>query len=265
MQYPFSRAAIVKTFAATIIALAAVATTSKATLVFDDISNFRNGVTGATGTSTGSTPNTFMGDGYTLTPGTFDITGFDVYPVNSTGTNYTNLQISIYVWGSVNTGTVSASAPAFSNLLNSYTLTSAGTYTSGFYYSFEGATPGVTPGITLGTRLVIPSNTVGITLAYQGSTDGTTYASANNLTSLITTGTAPTVGSEVFNGYYRNAASETNGNFVSTLRSLGLTNQSLGLRVYGDVAAVPEPGTWAMIALGAMGMVAVRRVRTRRG
>ena len=233
---------------------------AKAALVFDDITTQENaGFTNVT--STGSTPNTFMGDAYTLSTGTKDITGFDIYPVNLSGTNYTGLQATIYVWGTVNTGTVSATAPAFSNLLGSYTVTSTGTYNTGFIYSFESATPGVTPGISLTTPLSLSSTTIGLTISYAGTTNGTTYATANSLTSAISYGSAPTTGTEVFNGYYRNANSETNGNFTSTLRSLSLTNQSLALRVYGDVTAAPEPSTWAMMGLGVVGVVAALRRR----
>ena len=241
------------------------------TLVFDDLSNLANSVTGAAGTATSSTPNTFMGDGYTLLNGTTDITGFDVTPVNLSGTTFTGLKGTIYVWGTVNTGTVSAAAPAFSNLLGSYTFTSTpGTYTSGFYYTFQGGSPGITPGITLAAPLMLASNTIGLTMSYQGTTDGITYATANNLSPLITAGTVPTVGSEMFNGYYRNANSETNGNFTSSLRALGgLTNQSLGVRVYGDVAApVPEASTTVslglLLALG-MGGLAVASKRKKAG
>src|SRR3954454_25024967 len=71
--------------------------------------------------STSSSPNTFMGDAYTLAPGTTSITGFDVYPVNVSGVNFTGLKINIFVWGNVNTsGTVNSTTPAFGNLLASY-------------------------------------------------------------------------------------------------------------------------------------------------
>ncbi len=233
---------------------------SHATLIFDNVSNFRNGVAGATGTSTGTTPNTFMGDGYTLLSGATSISGFDLFPTNLSGTNYTGLRLTVYVWDTVNTGTVNATTPAFGNLITSFTLTSTGTYTSGFYYAFESATPGVTPGIALATPLPLGDTTIGLTFAYQGTTDGVNYASANNLTSLITYGTPATVGSNIFNGYYRNANSETNGNFTSTLRSLGQTNQSVAVRVYGD--AVPEPSTWVMIA-SATGVLLVLAGRKR--
>jgi hypothetical protein len=236
--------------------------TSKADVVYDDISDYENGVSGATVTSSGSTPNTFMGGGYVLTPGTVDITGFDFYPVNLTGTTYTGLKINFYVWGGVNTGTVNATTPAFNNLLGSYSFTAPGTFTSGYYYSFENAaSPGSSPGLTLPTPLAISRTTIGITINIQGTTDGTTYNSINNLTSVITYGTAPTVGSDVFNGYYRNANSEANGNFTSALRTLTEPDQGLAMRVYGDIVPVPEPTTMALLAASGLGLLALRRQR----
>jgi hypothetical protein len=244
------------TLTAIILTFGAVAA-SQATLVFDNITPQE---TDGHISATSSTPNTFMGDGYNLLSGTIDITGFDLYPVNLSGTNFNALQLTIYVWGGVNTGTVNAATPAFSNLLGTFTFTATGTFTTGFFFPFESASPGVTPGITLASPLLIPSTTIGLTFNYMGSTDGgTTYSSANSLTSLISHTDPPTVGSNVFNGYYRNANSETNGNFTSTLRSLGLTNQSLAVRVYGDV--VPEPSTWLLIASGAGVLLIARRKR----
>ena len=205
-----------------------------------------------------STPNYFMGEGYTLKPGTSDITGFDIYPVNLSGVNYTGLRINIFVWGSVNTsGTVNASTPAFGNLLATYTLTASGAFNTGFYFPFEGVPNGVNPGITLATPLAIPSTTIGLTFNYQGTTDGVNYASANNLSSLISYGTPATVGSLVFSGYYRNVNSEVNGNFTSALRTLGNANESLGVRVYGDV--VPEPTSFALAGLGMVAVMILRR------
>jgi len=206
--------------------------------------------------STSSTPNTFMGDAYNLAAGTTAITGFDIYPVNTSGINFTALRINIFVWGTVNTsGTVSASTPAFSNLLGSYTITSTGAFNTGFYFPFEGV-PGVSPGITLGSPLSVPSTQIGLTFNYQGTTDGINYSSPNNLTSIISSN-APTVGSEVFAGYYRNANGETDGNFTSSLRSLGGlgTYQSLAVRIY----TVPEPASVALIGFGIASLVIFRR------
>ena len=239
----------------TTLALACGSAMGATTLVFDNVTaniptNFF---------STSSTPNTFMGGGYTLSPGTVDITGFDLYPVNASGVNYTGLKINIFVWGSVNLGTVNNTTPAFGNLLASYTLTASGSFNTGFFFPFESATPGVTPGITLGSPLAIPSTTIGLSFNYQGTTDGVNYANANNLTSVIATGNPANPGSEVFNGYYRNANSELNGNFTSTLRSLGLNNQTLAVRVYGDVVPVPEPTTAARVGLGSAALLIFRR------
>ena len=238
-------------------ALCLTTTIARADLVFDNMTVFQSGNTNAHVASTGSVPNTFMGDAYTLAPGTTAITGFDIYPVNLSGTSYNALKMNIYVWGNVNMGTVGAATPAFGNLLGSYTLTSTGTFTTGYYFPFEGSPVGSAPGITLGTPISLSSTTIGITFNYQGSTDGgTTYNSLNSLTSLISYGVAPTVGTEVFNGYYRNANSEVNGNFTSSLRSLGYTYQSLGLRVYG---VIPEPSSLALASLGAVALMAFRR------
>jgi len=99
---------------------------------------------------------------------------------------------------------------------------------------------------------------IGVTFNYQGSTDGgATYNNINSLTSLISYGTPPTVGSLQFSGYYRNAASEVNGNFTSSLRTLGNPNEGLGLRIYG--VAVPEPSSMAVAGLGMAMLLVIRR------
>ena len=238
-------------------ALCLTTTIARADLVFDNMTVYESGNTNAHVASTGSVPNTFMGDAYTLATGTTSITGFDIYPVNLSGTTYNALKMNIFVWGSVNMGTVNATTPAFGSLLGSYTLTEIGTFTTGYYVSYEGSPVGVNPGITLGTPISLSGTTIGITFNYQGSTDGgVTYNNANSLTALISYGVAPTVGTEVFNGYYRNANSEVNGNFTSSLRSLGYTYQSLGLRVYG---VIPEPSSLTLAGLGAVALMAFRR------
>lgn len=238
-------------------------TTSNAAVLFDNMSNYENSVAGASIAATSSTPNTFMGAAYNLLSGATSITGFDIYPVNLSGTSYNALKINIFVWGSVNTsGTVNSTTPAFGNLLGSYSLTSSGSFNTGFYFPFEGTPNGVNPGLTLGTPLSLSSTLIGVTFNYQGSTDGgVTYNSINSLTSLISYGTPPTVGSLQFSGYYRNANSESDGNFTSSLRTLGNSNEGLALRIYGN--AVPEPSSMAVASLG-IGMLLLIRRRNRR-
>jgi len=234
-------------------------TASNAALLFDNMSNVENGVPGAAIASTSSTPNTFMGAAYNLLSGANSITGFDIYPANLSGTSYNALRISIFVWGSVNTsGTVNSTTPAFGSLLANYTLTSSGSFNTGFYFPFEGTPNGVTPGISLTTPLAISSTLIGLTFNYQGSTDGgVTFNNVNSLTSLISYGTPPTVGSLQFSGYYRNANSEVNGNFTSSLRTLGNANEGLGVRIYGN--AVPEPSSMAVASLGQGMLLFIRR------
>lgn len=224
-------------------------------VLFDNITAFETGAAGAQGTTTGSTPNTFMGGGYELLTGATQITGFDLFPVNITGTNFTNIKVTVYVWDNVNTsGTVNATTPAFSNLLGSFTFTRTDDFSTGFFYPIENADPSL-PGFALPTPIDITDGTIGLTFNVQGSTDGVNYANINALTSLITLGVPATVGANVFNGYYRNAAGETDGNFTSALRSLGLTNQSVAVRVYG----VPTPGAASLLGLG--GLMTLRRRR----
>jgi hypothetical protein len=239
---------------ATFASLAILAST-RGQLVFDNMSIFESGSASAGVTATSSTPNTWMGDAYNLAGGATAITGFDIYPVNLSGTAFNALKITIDVWGSVNLGTVNATTPAFGNLLGSYVFTSSGTFNSGFYYNFEGSPNGVNPGVTI-SPLSIPSTQIGLSFNYMGSTDGgVTFFSTNSLTSLISYSNAVSVGSEVFNGYYRNANSEANGNFTSSLRSLGLQGQSLAVRIY----SVPEPTTVAFAVIGSAALLVFRR------
>jgi hypothetical protein len=241
--------------AATLTTLLAAGAARADMVLFDNASAFESGAAGASGTTTGSTPNSFMGDGYQLLTGATQITGFDLFPVNITGTNFTSLRVTVYLWDNVNTsGTINAATPAFSNLLATQTVTLTDAFNTGFFYPIEDAAVGV-PGFVLTTPVNITDDVVGLTFNYQGSTDGMTYTSLNALTSLITFGGPASIGANMFNGYYRNAAGEVDGNFSSTLRSLGVANQSLAVRIYG----VPTPGATALLALG--GLMGLRRRR----
>lgn len=239
-------------------ALSAFASATQAqTVVFDNVTA---PIANNTVTGTSSSPNTFLGSAYTLAAGTTSISGFDLFPANlTTSSTYAALKLNLWVWGTVNTGAVSAASPAFSNLLGSYSFTSTGSFGPGFFFPLEGEDG--EPGVSLSSPLAIGGTTIGVTVNVQGSTDGVTFANVQNVTSLISYGTPATVGSLPFNGYYRNAAGETNGNFTSGVRSLGFTDQALGMRIYGTVTAVPEPGTWALMGLGLAAVAFIARRR----
>ena len=204
---------------------------------------------------TSSNPNTYMGDAYTLAPGTTQITGFDLFPLNATVNNYVGLEVNVWVWGAVNTsGTVNAANPAFSDLLGSYTATASGTFSSGYYFPFEDV-PGTSPGFTLPAPLSIPSTTIGLTFSYEGTLDGTTYATARNLTSIITSN-APTAGSTALNGYYR--GSSTTGNFTSAINTISGGTYNVAVDIY-TASPVPEPSALTLACLGAAGLFGLRR------
>lgn len=223
-------------------------------VVFDNLSNAENAVPGAHITATSSTPNTYMGEGYTLAAGTSRITGFDLVAVNVSQTTFSALKFDVSIWDTLNMGTVSAGAPAFSNLLGNYTFGSAaGNYGPGSYFVFD---------FTLPNAISLSDQTIGMSFNIKGSTDGVNFANVNGLTSGISYGTPASVGANVFNGYYRNANSETNGNFISGVRSLGLSNQSLAVRIHGDLASateVPEPASYLIVGLGLAALALARR------
>ena len=234
--------------------------TSKAGVVYDNISNEQQGVTGAYVTATTTTPNTFMGGAYLLAPGTTEITGLDMFPVDLAG-SYTGLKLTVDVWAVVNLGTVSAAAPAFGDELGSYTFNETGTYASGHFYGFVGTPNGTNPCFVLPAPLAIPSILMALTFSYQATTDGTNYQTVNNLDSLISFGLRPSVGRNPFTGFYQNFASETNGNFVSPQTMLGPANENLTVRIFGDSNPVPEPTTLALTGAGGLALFVLRRIR----
>ena len=212
---------------------AGVSIATAATLVFDNFTG------NSSITSTSNTPNTYMGDGYVLAPGTTQITGFDLIPVIESATTYTGLQYTVFVWDQVNTGTVDAGSPAFSGLLGTYTGLFGGTFDPGGGFILN---------ITLPVPLSIADTTIGLSFNYQGTTDGVNYASANGLTSGIMFGSPASVGSNLLNGFFRNVNSETDGNFTAPRRSIAQPDQGLAVRVYGNV--VPEPASACLLAAG---------------
>ena len=234
--------------------------TAKGGVVYDNISSIENSTPGTAIITTSSTPNTFVGDGFNLAAGTTEITGFDVVPVNHTGTTFTSLKVTGYIWGTVNTGTVNASHPAFGNLLDTVSFTNSGSFSSGNYYALEGSPAGANPGFTLATPVAITGTSIGITLNFEGSTDGINFNNLNNLSPGVSSGALPTVGSDMFNGFYRNVNSEVNGDFTSTLRSIaGSTDETLALRIYGGAVPAPEPATLALVGVGSLVLLRLRR------
>jgi hypothetical protein len=215
-----------------------------------------NGTTddGADAFSSTGIPDSFIGSAIGLAPGTQYITGFDLFPTNvtnelATPTNvtFTAIKLNIYVWGTVNSGTTSASNPAFGDLLTptplSLTIGINPNLPPGYYVPLEGDHAS-SPGIILNTPLQLPSNTssIGLTVEVQGTTQNLssgnlTFSDYNGLNNYVVGGTAepaPLVGYDPEDGWYRNANGETNGNFTSTLRSEpGYVNTAIATDVYG--------------------------------
>jgi hypothetical protein len=208
-------------------------------------------ITGAdTTTFTGSTPRTYMGDGWTnntIPAGSTSvrITALTMYMVSATTQAYTDVVARIQFWNTYNQAATpvftNASGPLITVDLGPLNLT-ANTFT---------AIP-----VTLATPLVLPGGpgtNWGWAQNFQGNT-GAGLADTTNLTSLITahsnglystgqitTGTAPAF------GYYRNASARVDFNFDSTdARTLaGLNAQGIGIVIFGTAqggaTATPTP------------------------
>ena len=209
--------------------------------------------TGATAlNSTGSTPRTYMGDGWTNNTlpggtGSIQITGFTLYMVHAAtvATAYDNITARVQLW---NTYTA-ASSPVFGGAAGPVVTVNLGaaTLAASTIYTIGPIDLTATP-ITLtggaGTNWGYAQN-------FQACVGAScTPADNTNLTSLITsysTGTWPagaiTSGTSPAFGYYRNAAGLTNFNFNSTdLRTLaGLNNQGVAIILNG--VAIPSGAT----------------------
>jgi hypothetical protein len=254
---------------------------AEADTLFDNASaafaNNFNSTGGTTATATytvARVADTFIGGGYILPAGTADIYGFDPFPINGTSQTLSVVAITMYVWGSVNTtGTVNPSTPAFSNLLGTVTdfidYSSVGGLPPGFFGTPGGATANGNGdpygAFVLSKPIVLPNTTVGVTFNNQGSVDGgATFNSLQGLTSLIPYNVGPTVGTAIFNGFYRNGynsgsgaigSAETDGNFRSPLNTFNTSSGPLPnesgpmMRLYGDVGAI-TPDNWLSTAGG---------------
>jgi hypothetical protein len=222
-----------------------VATSSLGTTRGDDVafttaalpSAVFDSFTGATLNYTNSTPRSIMGAGITLgdnaPASNITITSGKAYVFATAAANYTAIRLTITFWGTVS-GAVTGTTPAFSNSLGSQSIDCGPLNASarGYVYSF-----------VLPTPVTLPARTCGVTIAWQGDS-GSGLAPTENLTSIIRYGTAPiavgssAVGTAGTGGYYRNASSEADGNFLgSSFRTLsGQTNQSLALILYTSPA-----------------------------
>jgi hypothetical protein len=214
-------------------------------------------LTGATLTATGSTPRTFMGNAINLAVPSgwadLEITNLTVYLYSAAAANYTDIQVNVQFWNTASLAN-SGSTPAFSSAAGSLLTWDEGAnnLVAGVYYSIN---------VTLATPLLLTgSGPYGITISYQGDT-GSGLAPNTNLTSLLRTTSAFTTGSPALIGYYRNAAGETNYNFIGSDAKTLATNSSIALKIYAE--PVPEPGTFALMG-GLLTVGAVLALRRKR-
>ncbi len=232
-------------------------------VAFDTMTNEPTvGAPTATNSFMGQAFNAFDGSGGSLP---FRITSFDAPVVNSTGAtlNLTGLQLRVQFYGTFSSGTQTNvfSNPIGGPITFGTTVSAAQpfAFATGTYTTFTGF--GITGGLPVGSY-----TNLGMVLNWQGNT-GAGFQTIDNLTTAIrggatsnpfAVGSVPGVAGPTF-GYYRNSTGRTDFNFANTdSRQIG-NNSALALRIY---AAVPEPGSIALVALGGlplMGVVLRRR------
>ncbi len=222
-------------------------------------------------TFTGSTPRTYMGDGFTnssLTPQSqFVVTDISVFLVSATAQAYTDVLARIQFYNSYDPNAASVfSSPAGPLLTIDL---GAQTFSANTIYQFN---------ITLSSTqsFTLSGNNLGFVQNFQGGIGGVAPSDTTNLTSLITYNTTTsgyaagqvTTGASPTFGYYRNASGRTDFNFANTdsrsLATAGANYQAIGIIVNGTlIAGVPEPSTWAMMATGGVSLLAMLRIRRR--
>ena len=200
---------------------------------------------------TSSVPHTYMGDGFmnTVLPGGttyFSIRSYDFFMASIAATAYTDIHARMQFWSTyvqtatavnqfsnpagffdVDLGAFTTAASSFYQVtitvLTPFPFFAGGASTQwGYVQNFQG---------NVGAGLVDDTNLTSIISSC--ATCAGVYASGQ-----ITTGTAPNY------GYYRNASSETNFNFLGTSsRTLGLVTQGIAVIIRGDPhsGATPTP------------------------
>lgn len=191
--------------------------------------------TGATLTTVGTAPHTFMGMPFALAArggaSNIKVRSGTVYLIPTTTASYVNVRANITFWGAAS-GATSGAGPAFSNALGSYA------FNLGALSAVANQTYPLN--FTLPAAITFPGQIGGVTVNWQGDT-GSGLVSTDNLESAIRSGGILTDGSlnlgtaNTF-GYYRNASGEVDGNFTGDdFKTLGAgLNQGLALRLFGS-------------------------------